>query len=181
MMPILPRIPILIFLALAAVPATVFAEDDQAALEAWQRYQNDCSQFLFDENYPLATAACGAAVATAERLEPGPQLEGSLNDLAMAYLHQQRYGPAEELLKRILGMRVTTLGQDHIMTAGTLALLEAVYRKTGRNEAARKTDEEVRRITGNCQGQLSEEQKDEINSVTAPDPCTPETIPPFLR
>jgi tetratricopeptide (TPR) repeat protein len=181
MMPNLRRITLLISLALAAVPAPIFAEDDQAVLEAWQRYQNTCSQFLFEENYPLATAACEAAAAIAQRLESGPQLEGSLNDLALAYLHRQQYGPAEELLKRVLGIRVKSLGQDHVMVASTLALLGAVYRKTGRDEAARKIDAEIGRITGGCQSQLSEEQKEAMAETVAPDPCTPETLPPFLR
>jgi tetratricopeptide (TPR) repeat protein len=175
------RPPLAALLALAATSASVSAEDDQAALEAWQRYQNACSQFLFEENYPRATAACGSAVAIAERLEPGPQLEGSLNDLAMAYLHQRKYGQAEQVLMRVLGIRVKTLGQDHVMVAGTLALLGAVYRKMGRDGAARRYDEEVRRITGNCEGQLSEEQKENMAETVAPNPCTADTLPPFLR
>lgn len=173
-------IPLLVSL-LAAIPALVLAEDDMAVLEAWQHHQNACSQFLYEENYPLAVAICGKAVAIAERLESGPQLEGSLNDLALAYLHRQQYGPAEELLRRVLGIRVKSLGQDHVMVASTLALLGAVYRKTGRDEAARKIDAEIGRITGGCQSRLSEEQKEAMAETVAPDPCTPETLPPFLR
>lgn len=176
-----PWIPVLAFLFPALIAAPASAEDDQAALEAWQRYQNACSQLLYEENYPRATVICGSASAIAERLETGPYLDGSLNDLALAYLREQRYRQAEEILKRILGLRVKALGPDHVMTAGTLALLGAVYRKTGQTEAARKIEGEVGRITGNCEGHLTDEQKEEISGAGAPDPCTHETLPPFLQ
>jgi hypothetical protein len=171
---------IALILALA-IPGASPAEDDQAALEAWQRHQNACAQFQFEERYVQAVAACGAAVAVAERLEPGPQLEGSLNDLAMAYVHLHRYAEAERLLMRVLGIRVKTLGQDHVMVAGTLDLLAAIYRKMGRDSAARNLAGEVDRITDNCTGHLTDEQKEGMTENQAPDPCTPETVPPFLR
>lgn len=181
MAPLLRRISVLIALLPAAMPSPAFAEDGQAALETWQRYQNACSQSLFDENYPQAVATCGTAAAIAERLEPGPHLEGSLNDLATAYLRRQDYVRAEAILKRVLDIRVKALGPDHIMAAGTLALLGAVYRKTGQDQAAKRIDAEVGRITGNCRGHLTEEQREEITGPGVPDPCAHETLPPFLQ
>jgi tetratricopeptide (TPR) repeat protein len=168
-------------LALPAVSGSVSAEDIQDAQDAWMQHQSECSLGLAEGRYAQAAGACRAAANVAGRLESGHHLDASLNDLAMAYLHLPRYPEAEQTLSRILDHRTKTLGPEHILTAGTMSLLAATYRKMGRNEAARQIEDRIQKITGACRSQLSDELREQIADAAALDPCTPESIPQFLQ
>lgn len=161
----------------AALPAR--AEEDPQ--DAWNRNQSECSLALSEERYPAAAAACGVAAALAEHLESGLYFDASLNDLALAYLHQGKYREGEEIVRRILTLRTKNFGADHPMTAGTLALLAAIYRKTNRAEAAKPLDADVARILGTCEGQQSEETREQIAETPSSNPCNPAPIPYFMQ
>jgi tetratricopeptide (TPR) repeat protein len=62
----------------------------------------------------------------------------SLNNLGLLYLHERRFGPAQEIFLRLLPMVQAHFGSEHPETATCLENLAAVYRHLGRTaEAAR--------------------------------------------
>jgi tetratricopeptide (TPR) repeat protein len=59
--------------------------------------------------------------------EEHPLTATSLNNLALLYWNQGRYGEAEPLLKRALAIREKVLGSEHPYTIGTRKSLEELH------------------------------------------------------
>jgi tetratricopeptide (TPR) repeat protein len=71
-----------------------------------------------------------------------------LNNLALLYKTQGKYGQAEPLYKRSLAIREKALGPDHPAVARSLGSLAVLYRKTDRKQEAEKLELRVKRIRG---------------------------------
>src|SRR5215813_7612663 len=65
-----------------------------------------------------------------------PDTAASLNNLALLYVLQGKYGEAEPLYKRALAIRERRLGADHPDTATSLHNLAELYRSQGKYEEA---------------------------------------------
>ncbi len=75
--------------------------------------------------------------------EPGA---GGLNDLALLYNSQGRYGEAEPLYQRSLAIDEKALGPEHPNVATALENYAALLRETGRDDGAAEMENRANAI-----------------------------------
>ena len=73
-------------------------------------------------------------------------MAASLNTLAVLYYLQGKYAEAEPLYKRELVLYQKTLGPEHPDMPKVLENMAELYKKTGREDEARKFEERAKAI-----------------------------------
>ncbi len=109
-------------------PAHASAQGD-----LWETYMDAATAAYQQGNYPEAEKQLEAALKEAEGFGPqDPRLATSLNNLALLYKTQGKYGEAEPLYKRTLAIFEKALGPEHPHVATNLNNLAELYRAQGK-------------------------------------------------
>ena len=98
----------------------------------WEKYQRAGVQAYKQGLYAEAEQQLTAALEEAERLGlPDQRLTVPLTTLALVYSAQNQPEKAEPLYQRLLILRETALGPDHLEVAACLDNLAEVYEAQG--------------------------------------------------
>ncbi len=108
-------------------------------VSSWEKLDAAGTAAYEQGRYAEAEKSWSAALQKAEKFGPqDTRLAQSLNDLAVLYRNQGKYGEAEPLYKRALAIREKSLGPDHPDVARNLENYAELLLKTNRKtEAAR--------------------------------------------
>ena len=109
----------------------------EAQKTSWEKYQRAGVQAYKQGHYAEAEQQLTTALEEAERLGfPDQRLTVTLTSLAMLYSAQNQPDRAEPLYQRLLMLRETTLGPDHLEVAASLDDLAEVYEAQGQYSRA---------------------------------------------
>src|SRR5437867_4639788 len=111
---------------------TLWPSSASAQKTAWEQYQRAGIQAYKQGLYAEAEQQLTAALDEAERLGlPDQSLIVPLTTLALVYSAQDQPAKAEPLYQRLLILRETALGPDHLEVAACLDNLAEVYEAQG--------------------------------------------------
>ena len=111
---------------------TLWPPSASAQKTAWERYQRAGVHAYKQGDYAEAEQQLTAALAEAEYLGlPDQRLTVPLTTLALVYSAQNQPEKAEPLYQRLLALRESVLGPNHLEVAACLDNLAEVYEAQG--------------------------------------------------